>query len=188
MYRFFKVIFRLGDYYRGVKLYLLIRICGGRCLGIPKVGKNVIFKYPPHKGISIGVKCDIGSFIQFDVPPNASLEIGDYVKLTNNINIAAAKSILIKSDVLIAEGVSIRDSQHFFKNSNVAINKQGLEVGSIEIDEDVWIGKNSMILLNTHLKKGCVIGANTLVKEKITDEYGIYIGSPLRKIKNRESL
>lgn len=188
MYTFFKIIFRLGDYYRGLKLFLLIVICGGKCSSIPKVGKNVFFKYPPHKGITIGKKCDIGSFIQFDVPPNSLLKIGDNVKLTNTINIAAAKSIIIENNVLIAEGVSIRDSQHNFNNSNLEINKQGLEIGSIVIEEDVWVGKNSMILLNTHLKKGCVVGANSLVKDKITEEYGVYIGTPLKKIKTRESL
>lgn len=188
MYTLFKILFRLSDYMRGLYLFFLINLCGGKCAGIPKVGKNVIFKYPPHKGINVGKKCEIGSFIQIDAPPNSLLKIGNNVKLTNTINIAAAKSIIIGNNVLIAEGVSIRDSQHKFNNSNVQINKQGLEVGSILIEEDVWIGKNSMILLDTHLKRGCVIGANTLVKNKIIEEYGIYVGAPLKKIKTRESL
>lgn len=187
MYNLFKILFRLSDYMRGLYLFFLINLCGGKCEGIPKVGKNVIFKYPPHKGISIGKKCEIGSFIQIDIPPNSVLRIGNNVKLTNTINIAAANSIIIESNVLIAEGVSIRDSQHKFNNLNVQINKQGLEVGSILIEEDVWIGKNSMILLNTHLRKGSIVGANALVKNKTTEEYGVYIGSPLKKIKTRES-
>lgn len=185
MYSLFKFFFRLADYSRGLNLFLLVNLCGGKCAGIPKVGKNVVFKYPPHKGIVIGKKCEIGSFIQFDVPPDSQLNIGSGVKLTNSINIAVANSVYIGNNVLIAEGVSIRDSQHNFMDAGVNINQQGLDVGSIIIDNDVWLGKNSIVLLNSHIKTGCVIGANGLVKGKITEEYGVYIGSPAKKVKNR---
>lgn len=187
MYSLFKFFFRLGDYYRGLKIFLLINLCGGICKGIPKVGKNVIFKYPPHKGIKFGKKCDIGSFVQFDIPPGGVLEIGDNLKLTNTINIAVSNKVRIGNNVLIAEGVSIRDSQHNYLNSEELISQQGLEIGEIEIKDDVWIGKNSMILLNTVIHKGCVIGASSIVKSKTTDNYGVYAGLPLKKIKERTS-
>ena len=185
MYGLFKVLFRLMDYTRGLYLFLLINICGGKCSSIPKVGKNVIFKYPPHKGFSIGKKCEIGSFVQFDVPPHSQLAIGDRVKLTNTINIAVANSVNIGSNVLIAEGVSIRDSQHNFMDSTKSINAQGLEVGQINIEDDVWLGKNSIVLLNTNLKRGSILGANSLLKNKTTEEFSIYVGTPAQKIKSR---
>jgi hypothetical protein len=50
----FKLSCRAGDYLRGCWLFMTIRLCGGVCAGIPKVGKNVIFKYPPHAGVRIG--------------------------------------------------------------------------------------------------------------------------------------
>ena len=115
------------------------------------------------------------------------LEIGDNLKLTNTINIAVSNKVRIGSNVLIAEGVSIRDSQHNYLNSEELISQQGLEVGEIEIKDDVWIGKNSMILLNTVINKGCVIGASSIVKSKTTDNYGVYAGLPLKKIKERTS-
>ena len=185
MYRLLRFLFKLTDYIRGVYVFSLINLCGGKCKGIPQVGKNFIFKYPPHKGIVIGRKCYIGSSIIFDVPKGAVLKIGNDVKLTGFINIASAKSVYIGDDVLIAEGVSIRDSQHNFIEVNKKINSQGLQIGIIIIEDDVWVGKNSTVLLNTHIKKGCVIGANSLVKSKNTEEYGVYVGSPVKKVKNR---
>ena len=79
MYHFFKILFRLMDYTRGFYVFLLINACGGKCSSIPKVGKKVVFKYPPHKGFSIGKNCEIGSFVQFDVPLHSKLQIGDRV-------------------------------------------------------------------------------------------------------------
>ena len=40
------------------------------------------------------------------------------------------------------------------------------------------------ILDGVILKRGCIIGANSVVT-KSTTEYGIYVGSPARKIKER---
>lgn len=185
MHTLFKIFFRVASYYRGLKLYLMILLCGGKCLGIPKVGKNVIFKYPPHKNISIGKDCSIGSNIEFDIPKNAYFSLGDKAKLTNTINIAASKSITIGENALIAEGVSIRDSQHKYSDSNTPINLQGLEQGTIVIGSDVWIGKGSTILLDTNIADGCIIGANSLVKGKILEPNSVYVGIPLRRVKSR---
>lgn len=185
MHIFFKIFFRFGEYYRGLKLYLLIKLCGGKCEGIPRVGKSVIFKYPPHKNITIGKRCSIGSSVEFDIPKTGVFKLGDYAKLTNNINISAANCIEIGDNALIAEGVSIRDSQHEYSKSSVLIRSQGLEEGEIHIGSDVWLGKGCTILLNSYIGTGCVIGANSLVKDRKLDDYGVYVGTPIRKIKSR---
>lgn len=121
---------------------MLINLCGGICKGIPKVGKNVIFKYPPHKGIKFGKKCDIGAFSHFDIPPFGKLIVGDCVKMTQGVVVSAINKVEIQSNTLIAEWVSIRDAQHLF-DKNEPINKQGMreEKSEILIEEDVWIGR-----------------------------------------------
>ena len=184
MYNLFKIFFRLEDYYRGLKLFLLIHLCGGVCKGIPKVGKNVIFKYPPHKGIVIGKKCDIGAFSHFDIPPLGKLIIGDYVKMTQGVVISAINKVEIQNNTLIAEWVSIRDAQHLFDKSE-PINKQGMKRGEILIEEDVWIGRGSSIFLNTIIRKGTIIGAESIVKSIEIPSMQIHAGNPLKFIKNR---
>ena len=54
----------------------------------------------------------------------------------------------------------------------------------IIVEDDVWIGSNSTILKGTTLRKGTVIGALTKV-DKSTEEYSVYSGNPMVKIKNR---
>lgn len=184
MYSLFKFFFRLGDYYRGLKLFLLINLCGGICKGIPKVGKNVVFKYPPHKGIKFGKKCDIGAFSHFDIPPFGQLIVGDCVKMTQGVVVSAINKVEIQSNTLIAEWVSIRDAQHLF-DKNEPINRQGMKKGEILIEEDVWIGRGSSIFLNTTIRKGSIIGAESIVKSIEISSMEIHAGNPLKFIKNR---
>ena len=55
------------------------------------------------------------------------------------------------------------------------MNKVYLKKG-IVIEDDVWIGAGVKILDGVIIRKGCVIGANTVVN-KSTEQYGIYVGS-----------
>ena len=54
----------------------------------------------------------------------------------------------------------------------------------IVIEDDVWIGAGAKILGGSHIAKGCVIGANAVVKGR-TKPYGIYVGAPARLLKRR---
>ena len=54
------------------------------------------------------------------------------------------------------------------------------------ISDDVWIGAGVIILPGIKLKKGCVIGAGSIVT-KDTEEYCIYAGNPAKKIRPSNS-
>ncbi|AYV86039.1 MAG: acetyltransferase, partial [Solivirus sp.] len=56
--------------------------------------------------------------------------------------------------------------------------------GSIEIDKHAIIGANSVIFPNVTIGTGTIVGANSLVKSNL-EEWTIYAGSPVRKIKER---
>jgi acetyltransferase-like isoleucine patch superfamily enzyme len=184
IYLSLKAFFRALEYGRGIRLAFFILICGGQCKGIPKVGKAVTWKYPPHSGIAIGSRCDIGPGCLIDAPPTAQLTIGANVKLTAGIIISCANHVEIGDDTLIAEYSCIRDSQHKYFSDHL-IRAQPLQLGTITIGKDVWIGRASSILLNTHLADGCVIGAQSLLKNYRTEPNSVYVGNPARIIKMR---
>ena len=52
------------------------------------------------------------------------------------------------------------------------------------IEDDVWIGINSVILPGVKIKRGTIIGANSVVT-KSTGEYEVWGGAPAKKIKYR---
>lgn len=57
--------------------------------------------------------------------------------------------------------------------------------GRLEVGNDVYIGARSIIMPIT-IGEGCVIGAGSFVN-KNCDPWGIYVGSPARKIGERPS-
>jgi len=184
MFTFAKFVQRCVEYGRGFLFRYYVMALGGKCGKQIKIGPGVYWKYPPHKGVKIGCKVDIGPGTYLDVPPGASLEIGDGVKLTCGVVISAANNVSIGNSTLIAEYSSIRDSEHYFRLGN-DIKSQGLKLGSISISEDVWIGRNAAIFINSDIHRGVVIGAGSMCKNATYEMNGVYVGSPAQKIKDR---
>lgn len=56
----------------------------------------------------------------------------------------------------------------------------------ITIDDDVWLGANSTIVQGVHIATGCIVGANGVLTRD-TEPYGIYVGVPARRVKDRAS-
>jgi acetyltransferase-like isoleucine patch superfamily enzyme len=180
----FKAACRLGERVRGVRLLVLVRLCGGVCAGVPMVGRGVVLRYAPHAGFSLGKDCVIGPGCILEVPPGASLAVGDRVKFTANVFIAAVSQVVIGDDSLFGEQVSIRDAEHGTLVGQL-IREQALVSAPIAIGRDVWIGRNSLILQGVRIADGCIVGAHSLVKMKQLDAQGIYVGTPVRKVGTR---
>lgn len=169
---------------RGGIYRLLINLLGGNCETGLRVDSGFKFVYPPHHGIHIGKDVFLGTGVILDVLPSASLWIGNEVKLTRNIIVAAANKIEIGNNVLVAEYVSIRDSDHGICKG-ILISKQPLISRFVHIGNDVWIGRGVAILKGACLEDGSVIGANSVVGSTIAKE-SIAVGVPARILRVRE--
>jgi len=51
--------------------------------------------------------------------------------------------------------------------------------GSVEIGNNVWLGAHAVVLNNSNVKLGSIIGAGCVFKG-ISEEYSIYIGNPAK--------
>ena len=92
--------------------------------------------------------------------------------------------IVIGNNVCIAGQCYIIDTDHGVNRSNLIQNNENL-INEIVIEDDVWIGAGAKILRGTHIHRGAVIGAQSVVKGDIP-EYAICVGVPARVIKFRE--
>jgi acetyltransferase-like isoleucine patch superfamily enzyme len=92
--------------------------------------------------------------------------------------------IKIGNDVSIAHGATIMATSHNFNDVDIPIKDQGVTVSSVVIEDNVWIGAKATILSGVTVKSGCIIGANSVVTHD-TEENGVYVGAPARKIKSR---
>lgn len=153
---------------------------GLKCYSFP------IFRTIPRANITLGDHVNMGINLTIEVTPKGHITIGDHTDLTQNILISSACSIQIGHNVMIAERVSIRDTTHTIAKDKLIMEQPSVSA-PIVIEDDVWIGANSIILQGTSILKGSVIAANsTLIAGTVTEEYGIYAGNPARLIGKRK--
>lgn len=116
----------------------------------------------------------------------SSLRIGDntYIGEYNNIR-AAGGSITIGNNCLISQHISIVASNHGIEKDKLIVEQRWPEDKiNVVIEDDVWIGANSVILPGVTIHKGAVIGAGSVVTKDVP-EYAIVAGNPARILKYR---
>jgi len=137
--------------------------------------------------IRIGAGSVIDSFVK--VKPaggEGDLIIGEKVFVNSGCVFYTGNGITIGNHVAIAANCTFAPVNHAYANRNDLIMDQGFSPskGGIRIEDDVWIGANCVILDGAIIKKGCVIGAGSIVRGEL-EPYGVYGGQPLEKIKQR---
>ncbi|MGY5801422.1 acyltransferase [Rhizobium hainanense] len=162
-----RAVFRSGvlRIARSTKVPLGTRIIWRR--GDVRIGERVHFR----KGVVIDAQ-------------EGSIEVGNHVSFNDYSILLGRGGISIGNDVRIAAHAMIVSFDHNFDDVSRPIRLQGVTKKPIVIEDDVWIGAGAKILGGAHVAKGCVIGANAVVKGK-TEPYGIYVGAPARLLKRR---
>ncbi len=104
---------------------------------------------------------------------------GTVIYTGNGINIGEA--------VLIASNCTLAPTNHECRYRDKRILGGGFmpSKGGITIENDVWVGANSVILDGALIRQGCVIAAGSVVRGEL-EAYGIYAGNPLQKIGERQ--
>ena len=112
------------------------------------------------------------------------IEIGQGTKVCADCIINGGEDIIIGKNCIIGKNTSINSNSHSMLKKETILN-QGFDLKPVIIGDDCWTGINSVITYGVTLKKGTVIGANSLIN-KDTEEYSINVGLPAKKIRNRE--
>lgn len=137
--------------------------------------------------IKRGVNCKIMPTVFIRNPKNVI--IGNNFYANHNVNINGGHhqaTIKIGDDVLIGPNVCIYAYNHNFENLEIPIKLQGYYEADVIIEEDVWIGSNSVILPGVKIGKGSIIGAGSVVTKNIPP-FTIAAGCPAKVIKKREN-
>ena len=128
--------------------------------------------------VSIFSSCKIAS--------PSGISIGNYVTVGSNSVLSGAGGLKIGNYVMIGTNCNILSSQHKYSDLNTPMMMQGVELGKVNIGDDVWIGANVVILPNVNIGCGVVIGANSVVNRDI-DAFSVVGGVPARLIKKRST-
>ena len=94
--------------------------------------------------------------------------------------------IVIGNNVMIGPHTTIIASSHLYGRTDIPIRDQGHTGGTITIEDDVWIGANSVITPDVVIKRGAIIGAGAVVTHDI-DEFVIAGGVPAKSLGIRKT-
>lgn len=114
------------------------------------------------------------------------IRLGEYVYLNSGTVLYSGNGIEIGNHVLIGPNCNLVPANHEIKNPNELIRLQKFMTskGGIVIEDDVWLGANVTLLDGVRIRKGAVIGANSLVTGEV-ESYSIYVGIPAKKVASR---
>jgi acetyltransferase-like isoleucine patch superfamily enzyme len=122
--------------------------------------------------------------ITLDAKYESKIEIGEYCIIGAFSCLLGYGHLRIGNYVTISDHCSIMAYNHIFSDKNMRIMDQGVEKQQIIIEDDVWIGSNSVVLPGVRIGQGSVIGAGSVVSKDI-EPYSITAGNPARVVKER---
>src|SRR6266487_1123453 len=112
------------------------------------------------------------------------LTIGNNVGIAQNCFIQVRGFVSIGSNVMFGPNVSIFSENHGFERTDVPMIKQTTVRKGVVIEDDVWLGTQSVILDGVTIGKGSIVAAGAIVNVNVPP-YSIVAGVPAKIIKSR---
>jgi acetyltransferase-like isoleucine patch superfamily enzyme len=131
--------------------------------------------------IVVGAHSVIDSFVKIKPAGGVGdVLIGEHSTINSGCVLYSGHGIRIGDHVAIAANTTLAPVNHAFDDRARRIDEQGFlpSRGGIVIEDDVWIGANCVLLDGAVLRRGCVIGAGSLVRGEVAP-YTVHAGNPL---------
>lgn len=164
-----------------------------KAMGFRYIGENCLLSdkasYYNCKNISIGSNTRIDDFSVLSAG-NGGIEIGEYVHLAIGVSLIGAGKISVQDFAGLSSRVSVYSSNddysgQFMTNPMVPSQYTNVTSSDVIIGKHVIVGSGSVILPGVTLETGVAVGALSLVNKNCS-EFGIYIGTPVKRIKERK--
>ncbi|WP_114700217.1 acyltransferase [Psychrobacter proteolyticus] len=162
-------------------------------MGFRSVGENTLLSdkasYYNCKNISIGSNTRIDDFCVLSAG-EGGIEIGQHVHIAIGVSIIGTGKVILEDFVGLSSRVSVYSSNDdysgmFMTGPTIPVEFTNVTNGPVTIGKHSIVGSGTVILPNIVIKEGVAIGALSLVT-KDCDEFGIYMGTPAKKIKERK--
>ena len=163
-----------------------------KAMGFRHVGENCLLSdkasYYNCNNIKIGNNVRIDDFCVLSAGIGG-IEIGNYIHIAVYSSLIGAGKIVLKDFCNISSKVAIYSSNddysgQFMTNPTVPSRYTNVTSSDVIIGKHVIIGSGSVILPGVTLEIGVAVGALSLVNKNCS-EFGIYIGTPVKRIKER---
>jgi len=162
-------------------------------IGFAAIGENVQISdrasfYNPSK-MSLGSNVRIDDFCVLSAG-SGGINIGNYIHIAVYSLLIGEGEIVLSDFCNISSRVSIYSSNDDYSvsamtNPTLPSQYTGITHADVLVSKHVIVGSGSVILPGITLEEGAAVGALSLVT-KNCDAFGIYAGTPARRIKERK--
>ena len=94
--------------------------------------------------------------------------------------------ITIGNDVMLAQNITMSGLNHGYEDITMSIHDQPVTTAPIIIEDECWIGANSVIVAGVTVGKHSIVAAGSIVTKDIPP-YSIVGGNPARLLKHYNS-
>jgi virginiamycin A acetyltransferase len=114
------------------------------------------------------------------------VHIGEGTTINSGCVIYTGNGVSIGRNCAVAANCTFASVNHEYRDASRPIVEQGFmpSRGGIVIEDDVWIGANTVLLDGAVLGRGCVVGAGSVVRGTL-QPYSVNAGNPARAIASR---
>ncbi len=160
-------------------------------MGFKLLGKNV--KVSDKASIYNPEKIKIGDFSRIDDFSiiSGDVTVGKFCHITPMCLVAGGKPGVCLGDFCtLAYGVKVFAQSDDYTgqtmvNSTIPRKFKNEYLAKVELQKQVIIGAGAVIFPGVSVGEGCAVGALALLN-KSTDPWGIYVGNPAKRVKERE--
>lgn len=169
--------------FMGANVKKLLKHCGEEVMIYPTA------KIVRPDSVSLGDHTRLCDFV-FIHPEGGNLSIGRYCDFEPYSLIWGAGDIKVGDFVNFGPGMKIMGNMYDYREGDIAVGTvpqthKGIIGSDLVIEDHVYFGADVTVLANVHkIGEGAFIGAQTLVNRDL-DPWGVYVGSPARKIGER---
>lgn len=150
---------------------------------------NVTIDASSSQGIIIGDYCAIGMNSIIRTGNLSSFDgyfiMGQNSSCNANCFLGATGGLQIGKNVLMGPNITILTETHNYDAPDILIKEQGGAKAPVVIEDNVWMGANTVILGGTTVMKGAIIGAGSIVTKNVR-ELEVVAGNPAKPLRNRK--
>ena len=145
-----------------------------------KIRRSAIMNVSPINSFILGQESIIEHYVTIDNGVG-HVHIGDHSRI--GIHNTIIGPVFIGNQVILAQNITISGLNHTYHDISKPIVKQGITTSPVIIEDETWIGANTVITSGVHIGKHCVIGAGSVVTKDIPD-HSVAVGNPAKVVKH----
>jgi acetyltransferase-like isoleucine patch superfamily enzyme len=153
-------------------------------------GSNILV--PKRTKLTLGEACYVGRYVE--IGPLDHIRIGNQTSIQDRCTVLG--DVTLGRYCLISRNVFIASGKHYFDlqpallildqdtQARQSDELSGCHSRPIVIEDDCWLGINTVIMPGVTVGKGSILGANSVVVRDV-QPYTVVAGAPAREIRKR---